>query len=67
MIKFGDTMPIYDLKCPSCGRVTKDLLLGLSEPLPLCKECKVPMKKLIVPNARMSENWAEWQKPGSKK
>lgn len=60
-------MPIYDFKCPSCGKKYSDYLLGLSEPLPMCKKCKVTLEKLMVVNAKMSENWGDWQREGGKK
>lgn len=69
-------MPLYDLECLNCGEI-EDFIIGLSEisNVPdtnnmdlsmlgiVCKKCgKSNFKKLLSPNAKMSENWAAWNK-----
>lgn len=73
-------MPLYDLKCKKCGKIKKDVLLGLSE-LSSEKEkrcldltqagikCKCGngiFEKLISAHGKTAVNWAEWQNPPPK-
>lgn len=70
-------MPIYPLKCLSCGTVS-DTIMGISELDGLDPECldledlgvacpdcgKYIFKKEIAAHGRTAHNWSEWQRDG---
>lgn len=41
-------MPLYDCKCPACGKEVKDHLKKMADPFPIC-ECGVHMQNYSAP------------------
>jgi len=40
-------MPVYDMKCPNCSRIEKDVLLKNRKELHKCLQCHAPMQCLF--------------------
>lgn len=39
-------MPLYDLKCPNCEDIVKDVMLKINEEIPDCLSCGDKMTKI---------------------
>lgn len=45
-------MPIYDFKCPSCGRKNSDVFVHKHDDIIKCVQCRAVMKKLFTNSVR---------------
>lgn len=45
-------MPVYDFKCPSCGRIKKDEFVHKYDAKVKCVQCGAQMKKLFTSSVK---------------
>lgn len=44
-------MPLYDLKCPKCGNLERDVYQAADADMPQCVPCAVPVERVWLRSA----------------
>lgn len=42
-------MPLFDIQCKGCKKISQNVVLGSSEPVPPCSECNGEQEKVWLP------------------
>ncbi len=52
-------MPIYEFRCPRCGRIEEVLCLEANWEIPACSHCNIPMRRIMSPFAYKADRTAQ--------